>query len=991
MPPFSPSQAKSQPPAAALLSTFNEGVAAFQTDTNRVTLHTQFGEATLSITTAPDVRSLSVDSQHLVVWTASDEIQVFRINRGGIELHSHFALEGVAAVEMHQDMLFVAQGNDLHVMNLDGSTRLSIRYDDDPMHLSVAFNCLAVATSQNEIHLLDVSGKEPAVVSNPGRIKAKGAVTALGCNADGSWISVQIQKDADAAPAIYLYNTSNTSSRRVAATPPGTVLISHYWDPAEPKVMLCEYASSSADVGADQSGCVILFVTDDGGVIVADTISKEDLPGTVLGIDTPRVYAAQRGPDEISLANAVMSSFQGLEEEGPSTLSALVQFAYFVALGDLESAYVSVQLVKTPSVWETLCKLCIRQRSLVMAEKCLSNLGHTKAIKAANQARESNPEQQETILSAIATELGETDEAEQLLRDCGRYDLLSDMLQSQGRWDEAIQMAEDHDGTNIKNAHYKYAQHLESTGDESLAAKHYMQSDHLKPYLDGLVETDRLPLAEDIVVKSKDPELLSWLAQKYETLNMDTAKEFYQMAGDDLGLVRLALEENDIDTAVAIAEQSSKTEVANQVATHLESAGDIRRALSLYSGSGMYKDAIRLAKEHGMCSELVQVALDTNNQHQMMECANWLEDRGEVGKAAQLQAGGGNQSKALELIVRSDAGPDPELNRLFAAMIDDLDVNRLTDSDVSTYARRFLTLDEGDKAFAFLCKARGDRHEVFESFATLCQEQGRHRLASKCYAKTGDKLSSLKCLVRTKETKTIIAFAKAARMKEAYVIAAAYLQTLPSWSQNEQTINTIVLFLSKAKSYEKLIEVYESLAHMCIDESEDFEKALDMFTKGATYAEKIEDAYRRASMRRHFERQLYAITRFLRARKAIEHDTEPMERFCADLAEKQSSDNTAVRLEHGAKTLALKYISTRRYQDAHDLIQSMVNPTKYISRKVMEDVWIAIGKNPRDIQYLIDDGDLSTSVSSDEGSVGALDEELTVEERQVWSEFNLIK
>ena len=247
-----------------------------------------------------------------------------------------------------------------------------------------------------------------------------------------------------------------------------------------------------------------------------------------------------------------------MEDEGPSTLSALVQFAYFTALGDLEKAYISIQLVKRPEIWERLCKLGIKEKNLSLVERCLPNIkNEEEIIKAAVKRGRKNGVDGDkgggekiATLAAIALELGATEEAEQLLEQCSRYDLLGDLLRSQDRWDEALLVVQEHgDEALLAETHYKYAEYLEKTvGEETLATEHYILSGRIKEFLERLVESGRLAEAENVVVKSKETELMSWLAQKHEQANnMSSAMELYQLAGDDLGLARLALRQNDVD------------------------------------------------------------------------------------------------------------------------------------------------------------------------------------------------------------------------------------------------------------------------------------------------------------------------------------------------------------------------------------------------------------------------------------------------------------
>lgn len=1011
-----------------MLHQYNEGIAAIQIDRDRVALHTQYGGATLAITTVPRLIDLTVDAEHLVVLSKDGVVQLFHINRDGIALRSQFVAKDAVAVALYRDLIFVAadRGTRLKVLELDGTYRLSVPYPDAAItHLSVNSDFLAVATSRRDIHLLDVTTGEPQEVASPIRMEESGrSIDQVRCNADGTWVSVTVVVDdgKQSLSAVYLckfascdHSGSTDMLERVvkAALPSdltGSTVRSHCWDPVEANVMVCEHTG-----GAD-----VLFVTERGQIVEADRVAKKNLPGKLLGIDFPRLYSAEieYGDDtnstthqnsrdaktcDIVLSTTILKSFRGMEDEGPSTLSALVQFAYFTALGDLEKAYISIQLVKRPEVWERLCKLGIKQKNLSLVERCLPNnvRNGDKVVKAAAKrvagtARgQGNESEKIATLAAIALELGAIEEAEQLLEQCSRYDLLGDLLRSQNRWDEALLVVQEHgDEALLVETHYKYAEYLEKiVGEEGLAAEHYILSGRVKEFLERLVESGRLAEAENVVVKSKETELMSWLAQKHEQANnMSSATELYQLAGDDLGLARLALRQNDIDTAIAIAENGEAT-VVRHVALHLENIGETQRAISLFIRGCMLDDAMRLAKQYGLHSEIVEAALNSGDSEQIVKCADWLEECGQLARAAQLYAKDGNKSKALRLCLRMDDdrgnGIDQELKQLFSSIIDDIDdVAALSDAEVSTYARRFITWDLGESAFEFLVKSRGQYTTFFSSFASLCSDRGDHRLASKMYAKAGDKISSLKCLVQLKDTTTIVAFAKAAKVDEAYEIAASYLQTLPEWTQDEQHVGTLLSFLTKVNNYSKLIRVHEELARACIVEGEDYEKALDLLTQGASHVEKIEDIHERATMRRQFQRRLYSVTKFIRAKKNLNLTTEPMELFCAEAA-REDETNSIVLVEHGIKALVLRYVSLNRYQDSYDLIQAMDYPSRYISRDIMEQVWTACNQDLREVAEIIADNENRNDNSMLSSNDSKLDDGITDEERTVLSGLGL--
>lgn len=61
------------------------------------------------------------------------------------------------------------------------------------------------------------------------------------------------------------------------------------------------------------------------------------------------------------------------------------------------------------------------------------------------------------------------EDAEQLYRKCGRYDLLNKLYQASDQWQKAVEAAELRDRIHLRTTYYNYARHLEASADRSLA------------------------------------------------------------------------------------------------------------------------------------------------------------------------------------------------------------------------------------------------------------------------------------------------------------------------------------------------------------------------------------------------------------------------------------------------------------------------------------------------------------------------------------------
>ena len=193
-----------------------------------------------------------------------------------------------------------------------------------------------------------------------------------------------------------------------------------------------------------------MFVTADFGIKMQDVFALEKPLETLLGLDVPRLYFVSTSPSDgidsnseskdddssspSKLMSKVMRDFVGLEDVDNITKAALLDFSYFLTIGNMDEAYRAVKLIKNPSVWENMAHMCVKTKRLDVAEVCLGNMGHARGAAAVRLAK--NEPELEAAVGAVAVQLGLLEDAERLFKECGRYDLLNNLYQGQGKWEE---------------------------------------------------------------------------------------------------------------------------------------------------------------------------------------------------------------------------------------------------------------------------------------------------------------------------------------------------------------------------------------------------------------------------------------------------------------------------------------------------------------------------------------------------------------------------
>lgn len=110
------------------------------------------------------------------------------------------------------------------------------------------------------------------------------------------------------------------------------------------------------------------------------------------------------------------------------------------------------------------------------------------------------------------------------------------------------------------------------------------------------------------------------------------------MLGDTSSALKLALESNDPSACFHLAR-------------HYEQNNNIREAIVYYSKSQRLHHAIRLAKDHQYDQEVMTMSLQASKAN-MIQSAQYFEQKGKQDKAVQLYSRGGNRKKAMDLAIK---------------------------------------------------------------------------------------------------------------------------------------------------------------------------------------------------------------------------------------------------------------------------------------------------------------------------------------------------
>jgi len=230
-------------------------------------------------------------------------------------------------------------------------------------------------------------------------------------------------------------------------------------------------------------------VTSDFKVKKQTTLNFEEGDETMLGVQVPFFYFMGRKvedededeetPEKVDTSQSTMiilrkpmKDFVGLENVQEDIKQAIMNFSFYLTVGNMDEAYNSVRNIKNNTVWQNMAQMCVKTKRLDVAQVCLGNMRFARGAKAAREAEKEK--ELEAQIAMVAIQLNMIDDAKELYRQCGRYDLLCKLHQACGEWDEALEVAEKYNRINLKNTHYSLAKHFESIGEFDSAIRHFV-------------------------------------------------------------------------------------------------------------------------------------------------------------------------------------------------------------------------------------------------------------------------------------------------------------------------------------------------------------------------------------------------------------------------------------------------------------------------------------------------------------------------------------
>ncbi|XP_024408937.2 intraflagellar transport protein 140 homolog isoform X2 [Desmodus rotundus] len=1019
----------------AMLSHFHQQVAVVQTSPSLLSVSFLSTGLTYNLRTDMHISGVFVTKDAVAVWDGK-QVVIFEPSGTVLRNAGTFLCES-PVLAMHEESVYTVEPNRVQVRTWQGTVKQLLLFSEtegNPCFLDICGNFLVVGTDLAYFKSFDLSRREAKVHCSCKNlaelVPGVGGIVSLRGNANGNKISVLLSK-ADSSPdsricfydvdmdsvTIFDFKTGQVDQREMLAfngqdTKRNHAFaneklahlapVSHFWDQSEPRLFVCEAVQEvtgaqpqpvdrkapTEDSTGPTADVLILsfFVSEEHGFLLQDSFPRPPAYQSLLGMEVPH-YCFTRKPGEADRDNQAdpglhcvvgrrpLRDFAGLEDCDKPTQNAVLNFSYFIAVGDMDEAFKSIKLIKSQAVWENMARVCVKTQRLDVAKVCLGNMGHARGARALREA-EQEPEL-EARVAVLAIHLGMLEEAEQLYTKCKRYDLLNKLYQASGQWQKAIEVAELHDRVHLRTTYYNYAKHLEASADCSLALSYYEKSDTHRFEVPRMLSED-LQSLELYINKMKDKTLWRWWAQYLESqAEMDAALHYYELAQDYFSLVRIHCFQGNIQKAAEIANETGSWAASYHLARQYESQEDVRQAVHFYARAQAFNNAIRLCKENSLDDQLMNLAL-LSSPEDMIEAARYYEEKGEqMDRAVMLYHKAGHFSKALELAFATQQFVALQL------IAEDLDDK----SDPALLARCsdfFVEHSQYEKAVELLLAAKKyqealqlcleqnmtiteemaekmtvskdctdlseeSRRELLEQIANCCVRQGNYHLATKKYTQAGNKVKAMRALLKSGDTEKIVFFAGVSRQKEIYIMAANYLQSL-DWQKEPETMKNIISFYTKGRALDLLAGFYDACAQVEINEYQNYDKAHGALTEAykCLSKAKAKSPLDQETKLAQLQSKMTLVKRFIQARRTYGEDPKESVKQCELLLEEPDLDS-AVRLGDVCGFLVEHYLRTEEFQMAYKYLEEMrrrlpaAKVSYYVSQQTVDAVHQGLG------------------------------------------------
>lgn len=457
-----------------LMSFYTRDLWAVQRAANQVLIETS-GQQTAIATSDISITNLCLNDINLIL-TNGKTVTAYKIQKTSqdsidqslkstneitlndnltVRFSSSFACENIQMFIYDQHVILIGQ-NDVIIMSLNGVKLQELSFTDHegkPIGADLTSKYLTIFTLNGFIKIYDVSRHELKLlipVKNAYDLFENfGEVIMAKTNNDGSLVAITIANEnliPDGKLYIWKLETDTVVSydflqkdndEAIARLP-----ITFNWDTDDPRLLACEaklipQSNKNSDITSlIESQVYVMFATASNilEIEIIDLSSNEQL----INLCAPNIITLKVGV----IGQKILRDFIGLENTDANTRKMVLDFSLNVAQGNLDQAFFCIRSLTSEAVWHNLARMCVQTGRLDVAKICLGHLKKARSVRAVRKAMEDQSLEPDAKTAVLAIELGMIDEAENLYKKCGRFDLLNRLLQNCGKFEQALKIAE---------------------------------------------------------------------------------------------------------------------------------------------------------------------------------------------------------------------------------------------------------------------------------------------------------------------------------------------------------------------------------------------------------------------------------------------------------------------------------------------------------------------------------------------------------------------
>jgi len=191
--------------------------------------------------------------------------------------------------------------------------------------------------------------------------------------------------------------------------------------------------------------------------------------------------------------------------------------------------------------------------------------------------------------------------------------------------------------------------------------------------------------------------------------------------------------------------------------------------------------------------------------------------------------------------------------------------------------------------------------------------------------------------MKSGDTPKIVSYANISRIKEIYIIAANYLQTI-DWYESDEIIEIIISFYSRAQAYKQTILFLDGFSQRLIDEDGNYDKSLEICKQALNFSkmDKERDGFDGLQKLRQ---KIDVLQNFQEAKQCTITSPSITREICNKVL---SANQQSIIINEGDyhSLMIYSYVHEERFEDALEHITKMsqrgILPKDFIEKDVLD-------------------------------------------------------